>query len=78
MAVPRALGNRADSDIPLSPTSGIRRGQARAADWALRTASTPVLRNQGSGLQLAALVLTAHTSPGAACATADAGQVARS
>lgn len=56
-----------------------RRSRARAADWALRTASTPALRDQSSaGLQLTAVVLAAHSSAGAAHATADAGQVARS
>ncbi|MFE5028312.1 hypothetical protein ACFRAO_34700 [Streptomyces sp. NPDC056656] len=56
-----------------------RLSRARAADWALRMASTPALRDQSSaGLQLTAVVLAAHTSPGAAHATADAGQVARS
>ncbi|MCX5443867.1 hypothetical protein [Streptomyces sp. NBC_00063] len=62
----------------LSPRPG-RRGRARGADWALRTASTPALRDQSSaGLQLTAVVLAAHSSAGAAHATADAGQVARS
>ncbi|MFD0067444.1 hypothetical protein [Streptomyces sp. NPDC056690] len=55
-----------------------RRSRARAADWALRTARTPALRNQGPSLQLTAVVLAAHTFPGAAHATADADQVARS
>ncbi|MFE2992361.1 hypothetical protein [Streptomyces sp. NPDC059262] len=55
-----------------------RRSRARAADWALRTARTRALRNQGPSLQLTAVVLAAHTSAGAAHATADADQVARS
>ncbi|MFE5008759.1 hypothetical protein ACFRJ3_29715 [Streptomyces sp. NPDC056696] len=61
----------------LSPRPG-RRGRARAADWALRTANAPALRNQGSRLQLAAVALAVHVSPGTASGTADAGQVARS
>jgi hypothetical protein len=61
----------------LSPRPG-RRIRARAADWALRTASAPALRNQSPVLQLTAVALAACTSPGMAHATADAGQVARS
>ncbi|MFF2165525.1 hypothetical protein ACFVWP_33210 [Streptomyces sp. NPDC058175] len=61
----------------LSPRPG-RRGRARGADWALRTANAPALRNQGPGLQLTAVVLAAHAFPSATSATADGGQVARS
>ncbi|MET7540065.1 hypothetical protein [Streptomyces sp. NPDC005507] len=61
----------------LSPRPG-RRSRARAADWALRTASAPALRNQSPVLHLTAVALAAYTSPGMAHATADAGQVARS
>ncbi|WP_326715684.1 hypothetical protein OG758_48120 [Streptomyces sp. NBC_01474] len=55
-----------------------RRSRARAADWALRTASAPALHNRDFDLQLTVIVLAAHASPGAARAAADAGQVARS
>jgi hypothetical protein len=72
----RATAQLLDATL-LSPRPG-RRGRARAADWALRTAKAPVLRNQGSGLQLAAVALAVHVSPGTASSTADAGQVARS
>lgn len=78
---PRSSASEATAQLldatALSPRPE-RRSRARAADWALRTASAPALRNQGSGLQLTAVVLAAHASPGAAHATSDAGQVARS
>ncbi|MFD4652265.1 hypothetical protein [Streptomyces sp. NPDC058441] len=72
----RATAQLLDTTL-LSPRPG-RRSRARAADWALRAASTPALRNQGAGLQLAAMALAVHVSPGTASGTADAGQVARS
>ncbi|MFE6904055.1 hypothetical protein ACFVFJ_45880 [Streptomyces sp. NPDC057717] len=72
----RATAQLLDATL-LSPRPG-RRGRARAADWALRTANAPALRNQGSGLQLAAVTLAVHVSPGTTSGTADAGQVARS
>jgi hypothetical protein len=65
-------------DAALLGTGPERRSRARAADWALRAAGTPALRDQGSSLRLTAVVLAAHTSSGGAHATADAGQVARS